>query len=199
VKTRRFDIDLAARGRVIGLKFLPGGFGAVTGQDLSALRDRVVDLADVFGREPAGALVAAVLGTGDDVGRAALIESFMLQRLPGPDPDYELVVEIVAAMLADRGLVRVAEAAGQFAISVRSLQRLFRRYVGVGPKWVLSRYRLHDAVTAIDAGWAGDLAGLAASLGWFDQAHFGREFSALVGCPPAEYQARARRDALQRP
>ena len=75
-------------------------------------------------------------------------------------------------------------------MSERTLQRLFRRYVGVGPKWVLQRARLHDAVDRIDAGRVTDLASLALELGWFDQAHFTRDFTALVGQSPAAYAGR---------
>jgi AraC-like DNA-binding protein len=59
--------------------------------------------------------------------------------------------------------------------------------VGVGPKAVLARYRLQDAVAAIDAGGVDDLADLAASLGWFDQAHFARDFRSVVGTTPSAY------------
>lgn len=64
---------------------------------------------------------------------------------------------------------------------------MFRRYVGVGPQWVLQRFRLHDALAAIDAGETGDLATLAARLGWFDQAHFNRDFRDAVGQTPGRY------------
>jgi AraC-like DNA-binding protein len=60
---------------------------------------------------------------------------------------------------------------------------------------VLARYRLQDAAAAIDDG-VEDLAGLAASLGWFDQAHFSREFRSVVGMTPSAYLARARADVL---
>ena len=76
-------------------------------------------------------------------------------------------------------------------MSERTLQRLFRRHVGVGPKWVLQRARLHDAVDRIDRGGVRDLAALAVELGWFDQAHFTRDFTALVGQSPAAYARRA--------
>ena len=65
-------------------------------------------------------------------------------------------------------------------VGARTLQRLFASYVGVSPKWVLSRYRMHDVVTDLDAGYGGSLADLAAKYGWFDQAHFTREFTDLV-------------------
>ena len=53
--------------------------------------------------------------------------------------------------------------------------------MGVWPKWVLARYRMHDAVADLDTGWDGTLTDLAERYGWYDQAHFTRDFAALVG------------------
>ena len=65
---------------------------------------------------------------------------------------------------ADRSLVRVAEVEGPAASAPAACSDSSRRYVGVSPKWVLARYRMHDAVTALDEGYAGSLADLAAAL-----------------------------------
>ena len=97
-------------------------------------------------------------------------------------------------MIDDRALIRVDQAAALAGCSPRSLQRLFATYVGVSPKAVLARYRLQDAAALIDAGAADDLAALAADLGWFDQAHFSRDFRAVVGTTPSAYLQRARGD-----
>ena len=94
-------------------------------------------------------------------------------------------------MLADHSLLTVADVADRHAVTVRTLQRLFTHYVGVGPKWVLARYRLHDAVADLDAGWPGTLTDLAVRYGWYDQAHFTRDFTALVGVTPGQYRDRA--------
>jgi AraC-like DNA-binding protein len=64
--------------------------------------------------------------------------------------------------------------------------------VGVGPKWVIKRRRLHEAVQRMEAGEPVDWPGLARELGYFDQAHFIHDFKAMVGRTPAEY-ARAQR------
>ena len=71
----------------------------------------------------------------------------------------------------------------------RRLERLFSRYVGVGAKWVLARYRMHDVLSALDGGYDGTLADLAATYGWYDQAHFTRDFVALVGVTPQDYRS----------
>jgi AraC-like DNA-binding protein len=79
---------------------------------------------------------------------------------------------------------------------IRKLQRLFRRYVGVGPKWVLRRYRLHDGAELLARGEVSELAELSLALGYFDQAHFSHEFKEQIGLTPAEYAARAEAERL---
>lgn len=110
--------------------------------------------------------------------------------MPEADPAYDLVLTIVADLLADRDLLRVEQVERRHGIGARRLQRLFSRYVGVSPKWVIARFRMHDAVTELDQGYAGPLADLAARHGWYDQAHFARDFAALTGCAPSAYRAR---------
>src|SRR6266852_3345847 len=72
-------------------------------------------------------------------------------------------------------------------ISKRALQRLFARYVGVSPKWVIQRYRLLEAVESIKQGETMDWAKLAVDLGYFDQAHFITCFKRFVGQTPDDY------------
>jgi AraC-like DNA-binding protein len=192
VITRRFSQRIDGTGRVFGVKFRPGGFGAFTGADVGAWTDRVLPVAAAF-CEHAAAVVDEVLSAEDDTERARVVDAFLLDRLPRRDARYDEVLAIVGAIQSDPTLTTVGLAARRHGMTERTLQRLFRRYVGVGPKWVLQRARLHDAVTRIDSGRAPDLAALALELGWFDQAHFTREFTSMVGQSPAAYAARRTR------
>jgi AraC-like DNA-binding protein len=191
VCTRRFDVDLRGWGRVVGLRFRPGGLAALTGHPASAWNDRSVPASEVLPPALASALADPDLG---EVGSAwAEVAEQGLAALADdrPDPRYDLVLAVVADMLADHALLTVADAAERHAVTVRTLQRLFTHYVGVGPKWVLARYRLHDAVADLDGGWPGTLTDLAVRYGWYDQAHFTRDFTALVGVTPGQYRDRA--------
>jgi AraC-like DNA-binding protein len=138
-------------------------------------------------------LLAAVLEPADDAERARALDEQLRPLAREPSPEYLELLEMLAAMLHDRTLIRVEQVAAAAGRSSRSLQRLFAAYIGIGPKAVLARYRLHDAVDALDRGLVGvdggvpDLAALAAELGWFDQAHFSRDFRAAVGTTPTEY------------
>jgi AraC-like DNA-binding protein len=190
VVTRRFAVDLTGAGRVSAVKFRPGGFAAFTGT-LPA-RDSVVPLGPELDLG-ASDLLAAVLAEEDDDDRAAVLDAALLPRAPEPPDPYVDLLGLIGVMIDDRSLVRVEQVAALGGLSARSLQRLFASYVGVPPKAVLSRYRLQDAAAAIDAGLVDDLADLAASLGWFDQAHFSRDFRAVVGVTPSAYQQRTRR------
>ena len=118
---------------------------------------------------------------------ASAAEAFLLARLPRPDARAQLARTIVARILEDRELTQVDAVAREAGMSVRSLQRLFQDYVGVGPKWVILRYRLHDAMERLESNQAVDLAALALALGFYDQAHFIKAFRALLGQTPAVY------------
>jgi AraC-like DNA-binding protein len=200
IVTRRFTIDLEGAGRTTAAKFRPGGFRAYAGRQPA--RNTIVPLAGWLppgARAPeAEALLRDVLAVDDDDDRAAVLDAALARHADDPAPAYLDLLALLGEMVEDRGLVRVEQVAARGRLTVRSLQRLFATYVGVGPKAVLARYRLQDAVAAIDAGEVTDLAALAAGLGWFDQAHFSRDFRAVVGTTPSAYLATARADAPER-
>ena len=188
IRTDRDRKTIDGTGRVVGVKFRPGAFQPFLGRSVHQLTNRVVPLTSVFG--PAGdALADAVRGEAGDP--FAVMERFLRERLPPPDPNLDLLAQIVRTMLEDPAVVRVDELAARHAMSPRTMQRLFRRYVGVSPKWVLKRYRLHEAAERIAEGLDGDWAATALELGYFDQAHFIRDFKALVGASPAQYAGAA--------
>jgi AraC-like DNA-binding protein len=184
IRKARDRRTIEGRGRVVGVKFRPGGFQPYFGGSVHALTNRVLPLSAVFG--PAGdELAAAVRAEADQP--FAVMEAFLRARRPAPDPQLDTIAAIVRTMLHDPAVVRVDELAERHAMSPRTLQRLFRRYVGVSPKWVLQRYRLHEAAERIAEGRDGDWAATALELGYFDQAHFIRDFKALIGASPAQY------------
>jgi AraC-like DNA-binding protein len=186
VHTGRFTRVLEGQDGVFGVKFRPGAFRPLLARSVSTLRDRAVPLSDVFDAA-AASLEDEVFAQADDAAMVAVAERFLLPRLPPPDPKVERAAEIVDGIAADRTLTQVEQLLERWRIDKRSLQRLFTEYVGVGPKWVINRYRLHEAIERLAAGSPVDWAQLALELGYFDQAHFIRDFKALVGRTPAAY------------
>jgi AraC-like DNA-binding protein len=193
VGTERFTYDLAGRGRVFGVKFRPGAFHPFLGGPVSELTGRTRPLASLWGAD-ADRLAGSLAGAADLAALVATAERFLRAHRPLPDPEVETVGRIVHALLNDRTVTRVDEVCARFLVTPRTLQRLFQRYVGVSPKWVLSRYRLHEAAARLAEGTARSWAEVAAELGYFDQPHFIRDFTRAVGMTPAAYAAACQRD-----
>ncbi|MFF6997955.1 DUF6597 domain-containing transcriptional factor [Streptomyces sp. NPDC008313] len=190
-----FTKKLEGRGRVSGIKFRPGGFRPFSpGATLASLTGRHVPLHEVFPAERGddAHAVRAVLGPDDEDARVAALDAFLLGlgphgRGPEPDPQAELAMALVERIRLDRTIRTVGGFARAQGLSVRALQRLFSAYVGVGPKWIILRYRIHEALEHAEASAAVDWARLAADLGYADQAHLVRDFTATVGVPPTAY------------
>ena len=116
-------------------------------------------------------------------------EALLHSVRPEPDPLAGQVAELVARITDDPGLRRVDQLAASSGMTARTLQRLFADYVGVSPKWVMRRARLHEAAEHADSGEPVDWAALASDLGYADQAHLTRDFTVTIGVPPARYAA----------
>lgn len=179
---------LTGSGRVFGARFRPGGLRALTGESWTRLADWTASAASVFGPEVEELNTAAM--SGSDEAAIESVSSFLGRRRPArEDPRYELLLAVVEVVRADPRITRVDQVAARFDMSPRGLQRLFGEYVGLGPKSVIRRYRLHDAAQRLAEHPRIGLARFAVELGWSDQAHFTRDFKDAVGTPPAEYAA----------
>ena len=191
---KKFSKLIADKGAVFAVKFTPGGFYPFVGVPVSGFSDKIVTLRDVFGRR-GDQLNRAVLAEDTDNGRIDVVESFLLANLPDMDEADEnvpKVTEICYEVAKQRGILKVADLVDRYGLNKRMLQRLFARYVGVSPKWVIQRYRLIEAAAELATGESNTQAELALKLGYSDQAHFIRDFKSIVGVSPAAYVRAAR-------
>jgi len=186
VARSRFTRVLEGRGRVFGAKFHPGAFRALLGASASSLTDRVVPLAQVVGPGAARRYARAIASARDDAQRVGRARAFWAGLLPPPPADAALLRGLTHAAATDRGLTTVEALRERAGLHLRELQRWFHDAVGVSPKWVIQRYRLHEALLGLQQRQS-TVAALAARLGYADQAHFARDFKRLVGVAPSQY------------
>jgi AraC-like DNA-binding protein len=192
VDRRLFTRSLSGSGRVFGVRFLAGCFRPFWRAPISELTDRVVPAVGIFGpeaEETRCAIMRADTLAGADAAMTEQAEALLLSVRPERDSAAEQAAALVARITGDPALRRVDQLAAASEMSARSLQRLFADYVGVSPKWVMRRARLHEAAERADGGEVVDWAGLAADLGYADQAHLTRDFTATIGIPPTHYAA----------
>jgi AraC-like DNA-binding protein len=183
-----FVRQLSGRGKALGVRFRAGCFRPFWGAPISQLSDRVVPGVRVFG-PLAEKTRQAIMLADSDADMVGCAESLLFSALPDRDPVAEQVADLVTLITSSPWLRRVDQLSDACGLSVRSLQRLFADYVGVSPKWVMRRARLHEAALRADAGEPVDWAALASDLGYADQAHLTRDFTATIGVPPSRYAA----------
>jgi AraC-like DNA-binding protein len=192
LSTKPFRRRLWGQARVFGVKFRPAAFYPVYGAPLSRLRDRVQSLSSVFGKESRW-LTRAILAEPDVQRCVELAEAFLQERLPAMPPRTAALRDLVERLAVDQTITRVEQAAALAGLDVRSLQRHFLNGVGMSPKWVIARYRLHEAVEQLAQPQPPHLADLALRLGYFDQPHFIHSFKATTGRPPGQHMRHVRR------
>lgn len=182
----KFTRLLENKGRVLGIKFKPGAFYLFVKVPVSQFTNTAISFLDIFGFDCA-ALEEAILSRENESEMVALAEEFLRERLPEPDNNIRIINEIVACIIAHPEITRVDDLVSRFKLNKRTLQRLFRQYVGVSPKWVIKRYRLHEVAERLAEGEALDWPGIVLELGYADQAHFIKDFKTIVGRTPTEY------------
>jgi AraC-like DNA-binding protein len=188
VDRKLFTRTLSGQGKALGVRFRPGGFHPFWHAPVSQLTDRVVPAIGLFG-PAAEHSRKLIMDAGTDGEMMAEAEALLTAVLPEPDPSSDRATELVTLINKDPSLRRVDQLAEVSGQSARSLQRLFADYVGVNPKWVMRRSRLHEAALRADGGDPVDWAQLAIDLGYADQAHLSRDFTATLGISPTRYAA----------
>jgi AraC-like DNA-binding protein len=175
---------LAGRGRAFGVAFRPGVFRSLLPGSAAALTGRAVPATVVLGFDPVADL------DRDPEAIAAGLDDLLRRHRTAPHPASATAAELVEIIAVTPDLTRVDTLAERCGMSVRALQRLCAEHVGVGPKWMIRFHRLREVRQRLEDGTAPTWADLAAELGYTDQAHFSRDFTAMLGEPPATYALR---------
>ena len=193
VDTKIFTRRLSGQGKALGIRFRPGGFRPFYSKPMFTLNDGVVPAHRLFGPAADQACALVMAESADDEAMIGAAAGLLRGARPAQDPVAGQVAELTALITRDPGLCRVAQLAQVSGLPERRLQRMFADYVGVSPKWVMRRARLHEAALRAEAGGEASVnwAALAADLGYADQAHLTRDFTATIGVPPTHYAAGA--------
>lgn len=185
-------VELSGRGWAAGVMLQPAAGRLLWGASIASMTGRHVPL-DHLDTVDGAALEAEVRrlmegSPGEPTAHnavAAAYEAALAPLLP-IDEEGRLVNSIVELVESDTAILRVEELAERVGLTERTLQRITRERLGLTPKWLIQRRRLHDAVSRLKAGTV-SLAELALELGYTDQAHFTRDFRRATGTTPGAY------------
>jgi len=165
-----------------GVRFPPGAAPDFLGVPAHELRDRRVELADLWPAAEVRRLTGRVDAAADP---SIALEGIALERagrMPDPDP---LTRAVVAALTGGRS---VAATADELGLGPRQLHRRSLAAFGYGPKTLARVLRLQRALELARSGVP--YAETASRAGFADQAHLARDVKELAGMPLGDLLAR---------
>jgi AraC-like DNA-binding protein len=189
VSTAMSSQTLSGAGRVLGIMFRPAGFRPLLRRPLSTIRDAELSWSAVVGQAADDDLARAVAAAPDGEAMAKAADVALRRFVPARPQSWERTAALVERIAVDPVLLTVEDVAREAGATARQLQRRFADHVGISPKAVIRRYRLYEAAERVRGGGRVDWADVAASLGYSDQAHLTRDFTASFGLPPGRYLA----------
>ena len=171
--------------QVFGAGLMPAGWSALIGESADVLADQVIDLECLFGPGARQCLETIACARSDDA-RAAAADCFFLGL-----EERATAVPMWFTRLTDDWLIgsrdpTVDDLFAASGMSARSIERLSKRIYGASPKYLSRKYRALQAAVRISNGDAHGWADFAAA-GFYDQAHFIREFRTFVGITPSRF------------
>jgi AraC-like DNA-binding protein len=181
--TDSYVSEMPADEPAMAVHFRPGGAFPFLGIPLSDLENAYVGLDDIWGRSGIG-LHERLIDAPTMAARFSIVETFLLSQ-PWPSARRHPGVAAAMAAIEDNPSVRMADFRDLVGVSSKRLIALFRAEVGLSPKAYARIRRFQAALRLLGMGRAG--ARVAADVGYFDQAHFVREFRSFAGMTPTQY------------
>lgn len=179
-----FYLENTGASGMFGIKFRPAALTNLFGLKMIELTDRVVPLQTIVGKLYRG-MEAAVQSQIPIEDFVPMLNQFFSERLTYMTIN-EKIEQSINLIFSRKGDVTVAELTDLVHITERQLQRLFNHFVGLSPKFYCRIIRFNHIFSLMeqpDSSWVE----VALHSGYYDQAHFIRNFQAFTGEDPSAY------------
>lgn len=186
--TKALEIEPSGVTGIVAVRFNPDGFNIFSTMEVRSMDNRAVALEELYG-EQGTMLGDKVVKATTSEKRIVIIESFLLDRLKNQEPYDELAKISVELLLKSKGQVTIEDLADQMQTSRRQLERRFSTVIGLSPKQLSKIIRLQATLKMMEQKQFTSLTALAYENGYFDQAHFIKDFKEFTGLSPKQFYA----------
>jgi AraC-like DNA-binding protein len=183
------DVATCGESGVIAVTFYPHGASHFLNFPLSEIENASIDLEDIFNTKvkPIEEQICTVNTLAERIG---IIERFLLNCFkPINNNDFLLIKKGVALINQRKGQINASELAGMLLYTNKSLERKFSALLGKTPKQFIRIVRFQRIIQSFSIPGNKHLTQLAYENGYFDQAHFVKDFKSLSGYTPKEFIA----------
>ena len=184
VSTDSRQVLISSGINAFGILFQPGGAYAVFGTPMQELSS--IECLPGFGFHRLHEQLANTPGFADKVLK---VESWLLAMLCNDYATSNIVPATLQLITETGGQASIRNITDQLSFSDRQIERAFKKEVGISPKKYAGLIRLQRARIALKQDNA-SLTEIAYRAGFYDQAHFCREFKKTIGLSPGDYLTR---------
>ncbi|MDX2078535.1 MAG: AraC family transcriptional regulator [bacterium] len=177
---------------LIGVRFKIGGLAPFIRYPLYELSDNVFPLGDILG-QGACDLEEQLYDIPNPSAQIGLLDAFFLKLLRLHD-SYQLVMTISRQLIARQ--LSIQQISADMGYSIRSVDRLFRQMMGFSPKFYARIARVEAVIETLYKNPIISMAELALKFGYYDQAHFSKEFKDFTGQTPLAYREKLRQPIM---
>jgi AraC-like DNA-binding protein len=184
MQEEHITIEAIDESNLIGIRFRPGGAYPFFSFPISELTNRVIESDQILG-PLAAQLREQVMETDVPAERLHIIEAMLLKRIGEKGSDA--LVDYAIGKLRGGSGRSIAELSRSAGVSEKHLIALFKKSVGITPKYLSRIFRFQQVLGLVKDLHQVNWTEIAHDCGYFDQAHLIKEFHALSGSKPSEY------------
>lgn len=183
--TSNYKIGLKGNVGMIGVVFWPGAMDRLLKIPSVEFTDQRIDLNFILGRK-FKFLEEQIVSCETNEKRIAILDNFFMHSLQDARNKPDIVDEALIRILNHRGILSVNDLSKHCWMSTRHFRRRFTDRVGVTPK-LFSRIKRFNYISYLTIKDFDNWQDLVYTGGFYDQAHFIRDFCHFTGKKPTEY------------
>lgn len=182
-------IEIEATGKIgmFSVRFHPHGLKPFVDFNIDTITDSIVDINDVWGAAGEDLGKRMIVAASNDE-RIKIIEQFLLDELSDTSK-YDVIAASVKQIEQVSGMISIDQLASDAFLGRRHFERKFSETVGLTPKFFARIIRFNYVLKLIEKKEWNNLAQLAQDGGFYDQAHFIKDFKDFTGLNPKSYFA----------
>lgn len=180
------EIEPTGTVGIFSARFNPAGLQPFIDFDVDSFTGRTLSVEEIWGSEGVVLENEMLACYGNDE-RVTVIEDFLLKKRQDLKIDNTPVEYCVEALFKSVGAVSIESLAEELRIGKRQLERRFIAAVGLSPKVLARIIRFQNTLQLIENKEFRSFTGVAHEGGFYDQAHFIKDFRDFTGLNPKQY------------
>jgi AraC-like DNA-binding protein len=183
--TKNYTLRLQGKVGMIGVVFFPNALPNLLVIPMSEITDQRVDMSLILGNK-ATILTEQIFSAVSHDERINILEKYLLEVFCKSNISIDIVDYALSMIMKNNGNISIEDLSDHLCISMRHFRRRFTEKIGISPK-LYARIKRFNYIMMLSETSPACWADLVFRGGYYDQAHFIRDFYSLSGKNPSEF------------